>query len=228
MAGLVSVICRRRFCPPDIGLLKVWLDAADVSTITLNGGKVSQWNDKSGNGNHETQGTDAARPTYVAGALNHKPALRFSGAQNMDKVFTGSLAQPNTIFAVYKYDAAGAGAQRLFDASAGLVQVNTALVINAGGSSVTLVNPYTRGSYEILAAVVNGAASSGYVNGVLKASGNPGTNTMTRLKIGSSGANTEYLQGDIAEIVVYNAAVPSCERVCVERYLAGKWGVALG
>jgi hypothetical protein len=42
----------------------LWFDAADASTITLNGSTVSQWNDKSGNARNISQGTTANQPTY--------------------------------------------------------------------------------------------------------------------------------------------------------------------
>lgn len=45
----------------------LWLDAADASTITLNGTTVSQWNDKSGNGRNAVQVTAASQPVYVVG-----------------------------------------------------------------------------------------------------------------------------------------------------------------
>jgi hypothetical protein len=41
----------------------LWLDAADSSTIILNGSTVSQWNDKSGNNRHAVQATASAQPT---------------------------------------------------------------------------------------------------------------------------------------------------------------------
>jgi len=44
-------------------LLALWLDASDSSTITESGGSVSQWDDKSGNGNHITQGNVFLQPT---------------------------------------------------------------------------------------------------------------------------------------------------------------------
>jgi len=37
--------------PSDLNL-SLWLDASDASTITHSNGSVSQWADKSGNGNH--------------------------------------------------------------------------------------------------------------------------------------------------------------------------------
>ncbi|MFM6254192.1 MAG: hypothetical protein ACKPEQ_34470, partial [Dolichospermum sp.] len=57
----------------------LWLDAADSSTITLNGSTVSQWNDKSGNGRNAIQATATNQPAYTANGLNGKPVLTFDG-----------------------------------------------------------------------------------------------------------------------------------------------------
>lgn len=38
------------FNPKSISGLALWLDASDLSTITLNGSNVSEWRDKSGAG----------------------------------------------------------------------------------------------------------------------------------------------------------------------------------
>jgi len=43
---------------------ELWLDADDAGTITLNGSTVSQWDDKSGNGNHATQENASSQPAY--------------------------------------------------------------------------------------------------------------------------------------------------------------------
>ena len=45
----------------------LWLDAADVSTVTLTDGKVSNWADKSGNGRDVYQQTAKNQPAYVSG-----------------------------------------------------------------------------------------------------------------------------------------------------------------
>src|ERR1700748_1258223 len=58
------------FNPSDIAGLTLWLDASDSSTLTLNGTNVSQWNDKSGNGNNATQATMVSQPVYGAASLN--------------------------------------------------------------------------------------------------------------------------------------------------------------
>lgn len=64
--------------PADLPNLALWLDAADASTITLNGSTVSQWKDKSGNGRHVAQATAANQPTYASTGLLNKPTLRFN------------------------------------------------------------------------------------------------------------------------------------------------------
>jgi len=63
--------------------MALWLDAADAGTITLNitllrGSTVSQWDDKSGNGNHVSNATAATQPPYLATGWNGKPTLSFT------------------------------------------------------------------------------------------------------------------------------------------------------
>jgi hypothetical protein len=60
----------------------LWLDAADASTITESSGAVSQWNDKSGTGNHAVNATPASQPTYQATGFNGLPALSFDATDD--------------------------------------------------------------------------------------------------------------------------------------------------
>jgi hypothetical protein len=51
------------FSPLDISNLELWLDATDLSTISLRDSSyVTAWNDKSGQGNHFVQATEANQP----------------------------------------------------------------------------------------------------------------------------------------------------------------------
>ena len=83
----------------------LWLDAADASTIVLNGSTVSQWNDKSGNGRNFAQATAANQPTYSATVLGGQPALTFDGASDfMSAGDTLDVGTTNlTIMTVVKY-----------------------------------------------------------------------------------------------------------------------------
>ncbi|PCJ57538.1 MAG: hypothetical protein COA65_09500, partial [Rhodospirillaceae bacterium] len=57
------------FSPASIPGLKLWL-AGNRSPFTLNSGKVSQWNDISGNANHAAQATATKQPAYAASGVN--------------------------------------------------------------------------------------------------------------------------------------------------------------
>ncbi len=70
------------FAPTDISGLQLWLDAADTATITQSGGSVSQWNDKSGNANHATQGTGAYQPVTNSKTINSRNVIDFDGTDD--------------------------------------------------------------------------------------------------------------------------------------------------
>lgn len=86
--GPTSDVRNLLWTPARLGsALSIWLDAADASTITLQGGggsgpggsdHVSQWDDKSGNGNHVSNGTAAFQPEYLATGWNGKPTISFT------------------------------------------------------------------------------------------------------------------------------------------------------
>ena len=67
------------FDPRSISGLAVWYDAADSGSVTLNGGNVAEWRDKSGNGKHMAQSTAANQPSYVSAAQNNLSAIRTAG-----------------------------------------------------------------------------------------------------------------------------------------------------
>jgi len=73
---LLRPLASGAFSPNQISGLAVWLDAADDSTVTLNGSTVSEWRDKSGNQRHFAQSTAASQPEYVSGGQNGKSLIR--------------------------------------------------------------------------------------------------------------------------------------------------------
>lgn len=76
------------FSPLRIADLAVWYDANDTASLTVDGSnKVSQWNDKSGNARHATQGTGANQPTLLTNQLNGRPGVR--GYDNQFMTFSG-------------------------------------------------------------------------------------------------------------------------------------------
>jgi hypothetical protein len=82
----------------------LWLDASDEDTIVSSGGSVSQWNDKSGNGNNATQGTGSAQPATGSTTQNGLNVLDFDGGDELmlpSGVYTIPTGS-NTIFVVSK------------------------------------------------------------------------------------------------------------------------------
>lgn len=70
------------FEPTNIAGLKLWLDAADTSTISLSGSAVTQWNDKSGNAYNFAQGTSANRPSSGTRTQNGLNVIDFDGTND--------------------------------------------------------------------------------------------------------------------------------------------------
>ncbi|MDR6551043.1 chitobiase/beta-hexosaminidase C-terminal domain-containing protein [Paenibacillus qinlingensis] len=64
--------------------LDLWLKADAGVTADANG-KVSQWADQSGQGNHVSQTVDGKFPSLVTDAVYGKPAIRFDGDVNGNK-----------------------------------------------------------------------------------------------------------------------------------------------
>jgi hypothetical protein len=75
-----EAILQNRLWLPNVLRPALWLDASDISTITIATG-VSEWRDKSGNQRNVTQATGATQPTQTLGGLNGKSVLSFNGSQ---------------------------------------------------------------------------------------------------------------------------------------------------
>lgn len=71
------------FEPTNLTGCVMWLqaDAANIQTNSVEG-RVSQWNDLSGCGNHAVQSDTNRQPLYVAGGPNGRPTLFFDVRYN--------------------------------------------------------------------------------------------------------------------------------------------------
>ena len=97
--NVVSVLLRRAIISSAVGGLwtpanistALWLDAADASTITQSLGDVSQWDDKSGNGNDVSNGAASTQPAYLATGWNGNPTVSFT-ATGQEFLFKASVS----------------------------------------------------------------------------------------------------------------------------------------
>ncbi len=119
----------------------LWLDAADASTVTLNGSTVSQWRDKSGNSRHASQATAANQPTYAAAGQNSRNVLTFDGSNDSLALAADLDVKPaHSIFVAARNSAtitAATSAQILLSGSGYTAPSTTTSELLLGAGSIT-------------------------------------------------------------------------------------------
>jgi hypothetical protein len=210
-----------------------WVDADDYATFTFNGSNVSQWNDKSGNGNNAVQSNSGFQPEYSATLFNGKPAVNFPN-KALD-VSTGTFGNNISIFAVAELYAAG-GYPRLVNIGASGVD-QLGFFGAQGGDFATFFGPPWNDvsgntpaestlSKNILGVVnpTSGSDATPYFNGTAQNTKVGTMGTTTGLVIGGATWG-EAWTGCVAEIIIANYAVSTTVRQQIEGYLAWKWGL---
>jgi hypothetical protein len=240
------------FQPNTIPNLQLWLDATRINQA--NNTAVSTWADQSGNGYDATQSTTAARPTYIASGLNGLPVVRFDGTDDQMALGASALGMLRnvggaTIFVVVKYSVGLITSPSLFfstNISSASLRLETRQDLNSklgtrgrrldadSVQGVTSVQTTSTSSVIIHAAKVDyqNTLLQQFINGALDGqlttyhtSGNTSDTNSNNIKVGTN--NNSFLNGDIAEIIVYNRDLNTSELAQVHRYLARKWGIAL-
>lgn len=226
-----------------------WLKA-DAITGLANGAAVATWTDASGNGFNATQNTSTRRPTYLTGAINGLPVVRFNASNTNYLALPRPVADDFTIICVYRASQ-GIGTGTAFYQGAGLVNGEVANTVNDFGLSLNANgrllagtgNPdttiasssttFTNGQPHIV--VFRRTSSSGsltlHVDGVLQGSATGGKQSLTapaQLVLGAQQTLNNYLTGDIAEVKIYAAALSDTDRAAEEAALRCKYGLGSG
>jgi serine/threonine protein kinase len=222
--------------------LAMWY-RADVG-LTLQGKKVSRWEDQSGNGRSALQDAANNQPTWVAGAVNNLPAVRFDGGTSfMSFALPVNGLRGMTILtvcrgigeategtngdhAVLNWDETGFWGRIYVCSFPGEVRFRF-------GTTQTDNWPIYRkpdsrkASFWLITAEKDGSVDSLYVNGtlVLREEGKQpaiaGCHDYGRL---GKGRADDCFSGDIAEVLVFTSALGNPDRERVERYLKGRYG----
>ena len=226
----------------------LWLDAADSDTITLNDGNVSQWDDKSGNDRHVTQGSSTAQPAYGASTQNGIDVLTFDG--NDWLVATGwtsvNTSQNHSYIAVARHTNTADIGFLLCQSgtTGGTNNMESTLAYFSSGAFGSSQNSYKFGSrpfgnnhfvevpYSSGNHVMFGGHSGGahylYFDGdeYLRESSGPRNNTVADLQIGRRISESNFpWQGDVCEIIILDNFPNTDTRQKIEGYLAWKWGL---
>ncbi|MDA9120257.1 hypothetical protein N9J83_09005, partial [Opitutales bacterium] len=216
--------------PSDLNL-SLWLDASDASTITETNGSVSQWADKSGNGNHAVQENEARKPTFGSITLDGKTVINFDGSSDFLDSPNLSISQPYTFAIVAKTNNNSTGRDFLFDQSGSgggrsIIAMDFNGKIQLWANSWGNTNFSTPFDFFVLSAVFNSSDSSLSLNGNNVANLNPGTSSLNGgVRIGAHQNTADFLKGSIAEFLIFNENLNSSARASVEAYIAHKWGL---
>ncbi len=218
------------FNPASIPGLRVWLKADALAQADNT--PVALWPDLSGSGNDVAQATGMKQPTFKAAQLNGRPVLRFDGID--DTLFKTALAgftctHGHGIFAVlcptslaayrmavvtkYQFNELrqnNGGGRAQWMLPSGLMQVD-------GLSALTGLWKVWTGTYEVATQKLEL-----HINGVKQNSAtDAGPLAVGDLYIGSRNDTYGWL-GDMAEVLVYDAALTVADRQRVENYLLAR------
>ena len=234
------------YYPLSLAGCALWLDAADpagTGIIPANGSTVSTWADKSGNGYN---GTSGAGPIYTTDAQGRK-CMSFTGTQFLESVVTVSK-QNHSLIAVHAptytngFNNSGStlgGNSSLFrfqiPANVGGYIVfpfwyNAPLgyVSNYGTTNGALPDNSVAGAASIINANIGPQTQYSYKNGIQQGTESASlvTGTTPPLTIGRyTPGLSEYYQGYVYEMIIYNTALTTTQRQNIEGYLAWKWGL---
>lgn len=204
-----------------------WFDAADSASVTLNGSTVSQWNDKSGNGYHLTQGTAGSQPTYTSAGQNGRNIITFDGTSDtLSRSTTPTVTQPFSVWIAMKWNALTAE-QRLMMCGSNL-QIYLAPTFTMYAGSNAAVSGGDSTSVPIVYGLVfNGSSSVARRNGsVISSSLAVGASSGSGLRVGSHdnlAANT-FASMSVYEIIGKSGTFSAGDITALEAYLKAKWG----
>ena len=216
---------------PPKSQLAAWYDAADRGAFFIESGKVSSWYDKSGNSRTATQSTPGNRPS-LAGTLNGRSTVAFSAASTnfLNMTYSGWSQNPLTIYVLYKATKTSSGLHtsllsggsnaiyvgREGSADAVLKAGSGTHATAAGDSGWRLLRYSQSGSTWNLSSNANTASGT---NGPTYAS-------TSAFQIGSYASLSSFcLDGEMAEMLIYNTVTDAATDQRVRRYIQQKWGV---
>lgn len=219
----------------------VWFDASDSGKIIPGTGNgAAGWSDKGGNGNNVAEAAPAAQPQTGVTTINGRNALLFSGSQKLSGTEFLTISS-YTIFAVWQTNVATGGTlcQQRGDSP------------NQNTDNIFSISTSTNGRFQVqygagqqfftpIASTPNNVPflstvilELGTTNSVIRINQTsyPQTGIYTPtvaneiFKIGTFLSFFGWLNGKIAELVIYPVVGNARQIKIIETYLKIKWGV---
>jgi hypothetical protein len=206
----------------------LWLRADEG--VVASGGKVSRWKDQSGGGRDGIMDHRPRRPRLQQEALNGRPALHFGGSQSLylrapvgPKAFTlfvvGRNTEPSDDDFSMILGPGGNAANNQLRWENG----TDVLAMGAGGLPVVTRSTGDTRAWHLLTVHYDGARLSLYRNGnPVGSHAYPARGPWTFSQVGGYYSES-FAKADLAEVLIYEEALPGGEREAVERYLENKY-----
>lgn len=220
--------------------MNLWLKA-DLAVEKDGSNLVSRWEDVSGN--HLDAVSLSNKPLFVSAdsSINNSPVIDFNGSSQwlqMPKGFD-SFVEGASIFVIAKPTTSTSNA-RFLDLSNGTntdaiqlyMQNSSELRYRVYNPTQTSTDaPVTLNSFQLIEVIHSGSTVSIFNNGTPSTPAT-GFNTIPTIArsgnfIGKSFSTSNYFQGRIAEIIIYNRALVPAERVGIEAYAYAKYGLGV-
>ena len=248
---------QRRLWSPEVVPLTLWLDAADLSTLSVGTQGVDAWRDKSGNARDAT--TTVRRPAFLENAQNGRPAVNFIAA-SATKLDTPDFSiAPNRQFCAFAVastagllggstyrrlwvakganpDSLGGGATYAQGYMGSGANAGSAMLI-AGGAGTTA--PVVSGLGNTAPVLLTGAfGTAGAASNENTISANGGARQSLTAQSGALSTNGIRIGSDVGTAggsswnawvaeIIFTGAIDFSTRQEIEGYLAWKWGITL-
>ena len=215
--------------------LQLWLQSG--TGVILSGSLVTQWNDQSSLGNNAIQATGSAQPFYTPASVNGWPTVSFNGTQSLQVQNSTNFNFANpTLFVVGRSIDGGSFTAKnnalASDSTRRKLQLGGGFIFASGSDGASISAPVSDSIFHIF-----GETSYAADQNTLALDGTESQQWTTldftsynsaQLLIGSAFSNgLESLNGDIAEILIYNRALTTPERLDVELYFYMKYGIGI-
>ncbi len=237
--------------------LSLWL-RSDLGITTSNGSLITSWADLSSKSNDVGIAPGISQPTIVSNVINGFPVVRFDGTNDfLTSTKNLDVRNGPSVFVVTKNDVRK-DYNALLKLSATHTQTSSQMELywqagtSGNGNLVYVANRPTSGfgglaksksyanigtanTYYLASFIVpSNIEASGYYNGDSLTNGiDGGTGVFfpqiaDLAHIGVIPGGASFLDGDIAEMIIYNRPLSQTERLQVELYLANRYNLSLG
>jgi PKD repeat protein len=218
----------------NLGDLVVWLDANSmVDTIT--GGKVTLWNDLSGNNNNFRQTNPSNQPSLTKSLyLNNKHYINFNGSHSLFSINNFSFLNASIII-LSSQNNSEVNYGRLIDhdTNVGFWIGRNADKNQIGGGFIETVNPagnfvnINNNTPCILSMIRKNATTFSFLNSntfpISSRTTNSNPTAFNPIAIGSRTINSAYGKKNVYEVIIYNDSISNQNKFLIEMYLKFKY-----